>query len=99
MVGRFCSIAEGLKIYRGNYPVKRISTHPLFFNSRIGLIEKNSIYRIEDNPLIIENDVWIGANVAILPGCQVIGDGSVIGAGSVVTMDIEPFTIVAGAPA
>jgi len=99
MVGRFCSIAEGLKIYRRNHPVNYISTHPLFFNSKLGLLEKDSILSIEDNPLIIGNDVWIGANVTILPGCRVIGDGIVIGAGSVVTKDIEPFTVVAGAPA
>lgn len=49
-------------------------------------------------PVVIGNDVWIGARVIILPGVQ-IGDGSVIGAGSVVTHDVEPYTIVAGNPA
>lgn len=49
-------------------------------------------------PIVIEDDVWIGARVIILPGVRV-GRGSVIGAGSVVTHDIAPYSIVAGNPA
>jgi maltose O-acetyltransferase len=48
--------------------------------------------------IIIEDDVWIGANVTILPGIT-IGTCSVIGAGSVVTKDVEPYSIYAGIPA
>lgn len=51
------------------------------------------------NPLYIGNDVWIGANVIITSACRYIGDGAVIGAGSVVTHDVPPFSIVAGNPA
>jgi len=49
------------------------------------------------NP-IIENDVWIGRNAIILPGVK-IGTGCIVGAGSVVTKDTEPFSIVGGVPA
>ena len=49
-------------------------------------------------PVVIGNDVWIGARVIILPGVHV-GDGAVIGAGSVVTKDVPPYGIVAGNPA
>ena len=49
-------------------------------------------------PVVIEDDVWIGARVIILPGVRV-GKGSVIGAGSVVTKDVEPYSIVGGNPA
>lgn len=52
----------------------------------------------EPRPVVIGNDVWIGARVIILPGVH-IGDGSVIGAGSVVTKDVEACSIVAGNPA
>ena len=48
--------------------------------------------------VIIEDDVWIGARSVILPGVK-IGTGSIIGVGSIVTKDIEPFSIVAGVPA
>ncbi|RIH63238.1 acyltransferase [Mariniphaga sediminis] len=46
----------------------------------------------------IGKDVWIGANCIILPGVS-IGEGAVIAAGSVVTKNIEPFTIAGGIPA
>ena len=52
----------------------------------------------EVEPVVIGNDVWIGARVIILPGVH-IGDGCVIGAGSVVTKDVEEYTVVAGNPA
>src|SRR5690606_10198074 len=45
----------------------------------------------------IENDVWIGANVTILKN-TVIGEGAIIGAGSVVTKNIPPYTIAVGLP-
>jgi acetyltransferase-like isoleucine patch superfamily enzyme len=47
---------------------------------------------------VIEDDVLIGANVVVLPGCH-IGEGAVIGAGSVVNTDVPPYSIVAGVPA
>ena len=52
----------------------------------------------EDKKIIIGDDVWIGQRVIILPGVKV-GDGSIIGAGSIVTKNIEPYSIVAGNPA
>jgi acetyltransferase-like isoleucine patch superfamily enzyme len=52
----------------------------------------------DKRPVVIGNDVWIGANTIILPG-KVIGDGAVIAAGSVVTKNIEPYSIVGGNPA
>ncbi len=48
--------------------------------------------------IVIANDVWIGANVTILPNVR-IGECAVIGAGSVVTKDVEPYVVVAGNPA
>lgn len=48
--------------------------------------------------VVIKNDVWIGANCTILAGVT-IGEGAVVAAGSVVTSDVNPFTIVGGVPA
>lgn len=49
-------------------------------------------------PVVIEDDVWIGANVTIMPGVRV-GTGSVLAAGAVVAHDVPPFSIVGGVPA
>jgi len=49
-------------------------------------------------PVRIGNDVWIGTRVILLPGVNV-GDGAIIGAGAVVTKDVEPYAIVGGNPA
>ena len=75
-----------------------LSQHPFFYSDNIGLIPER-IVKNEDNPLTIGSDVWIGDNVIILPRRQSIGNGAMIGAGSIVTRDVEPYTIVTGAPA
>ena len=49
-------------------------------------------------PVIIEDDVWIGTKTILLPGVH-IGKGAIIGAGSVVTKNIPPYTIAVGNPA
>ena len=51
-----------------------------------------------DKDIIVEEDVRIGANVTLLPGIKV-GRGSIIGACSVITKDVPPYSIVAGNPA
>ncbi|GLQ81463.1 hypothetical protein GCM10007881_49840 [Mesorhizobium huakuii] len=51
-----------------------------------------------DGPTEIGNDVWIGLRAVIMPGIR-IGDGAVVGAGSIVTKDVAPYAIVAGNPA
>lgn len=51
-----------------------------------------------EKAVIIEDDVWIGSRVTILPGVK-IGRGSIIGAAAVVTKDVPPYSVVAGNPA
>ena len=48
--------------------------------------------------IVLENDVWVGANAVITQGVT-IGEGTIVGAGAVVTRDIPPYSVVAGAPA
>lgn len=54
--------------------------------------------RATPRPIVIEDDVWIGAKASVLPGVH-IGRGSVVGTAAVVTADVPAFTIVAGVPA
>jgi galactoside O-acetyltransferase len=55
-------------------------------------------WKEKNKKVIIEDDVWIGRNAIIMPGVK-IHRGSIIGAGSVVTRDVSPLTIVGGVPA
>lgn len=53
---------------------------------------------VTTTPVVIEDDIWIGANAVILPGVT-IGSHSVVAAGAVVTKDVPPHSLVAGVPA
>lgn len=98
-IGRFSCFAAGLRVLPRNHPSARVSQHPLFFNSRLGLVVEDTIPSASESPLIIGSDVWVGMNVIITSGCGFIGDGAIIGAGAVVTKDVPPYTVVAGNPA
>lgn len=84
IIGNDCSIAPGCHITDVNHGIKPGV-----------LIREQALVAA---PLNIGNDVWVGAGSSILPGVT-IGDGAVVGARSVVTHDIPPNAIVAGAPA
>ncbi len=98
-VGAYTSIGDGLKVFRRNHPTDTLSQHPLFYNAELGILDEDSIEINEMNPLSIGNDVWIGSSVIILATCKSIGDGAIVAAGSIVTKDVAPYSIVAGIPA
>lgn len=102
IIGKFCSIAEGVKIGLYNHYMYAVTTHPFASLEEFGFTEENyysdDIRKSVRKPVIIGNDVWIGVNAIVLRGV-VIGDGAVIGAGSVVTKDVPPYAIVGGNPA
>lgn len=99
IVGRYSSVSSFMRVYRRNHPLDTLSQHPFFYNASVGLLDRDSVLLVEDNPLEIGNDVWIGHEVVIVPSCRRIGDGAVIGSGSIVTRDVQPYSIVAGNPA
>lgn len=98
-VGNYCSMAQGISVYRVDHPIDRLSQHPFFFNKALRLVSDDLFPPLESNPLIIGHDVWIGQGVIVLPKCRTIGNGAIIGAGSIVTRDVPEFAVVAGAPA
>lgn len=95
-IGRYCSVADTVRVFRRNHGVSTLSTHPFFYNSALGMVSKDTI---EFAPLVIEDDVWIGHNATILPSVSRIGRGAVIGAGSIVVKDVPCYTVWAGNPA
>lgn len=97
VVGRYTSVADGLIVLDGSHPIKRISSHPFFFNPDCGFVDKR--LNVRRSKLVIGHDVYIGLNVTILPAVTQIGDGAVIAAGSVVVKDVPPYTLIGGNPA
>jgi len=95
-VGKYCSFAQNVYYFNANHPLDKITTHPIIYSPVFECINTETIIR---KHLIIENDVWVGCNAIILSSCNRIGNGAVIGAGSVVTKDIPDYAIVAGVPA
>ena len=79
-----------------NHAMNGISTYP--FKVFGGAWSDASMDVTSKGDTIIGNDVWIGNNVTIMQGIK-IGDGAIIGTNSLVTKDIEPYTIVGGNPA
>lgn len=95
-IGRYCSFGGSASIIAANHPMAALSTHPIFYLKDRGVIPED---RVVDAPTIIEDDVWVGHNAVITPGCKHVGRGAVIGAGAIVTRDVPPYAIVAGNPA
>lgn len=98
-IGSFCSIASYCAIGGGAHPLTMVSTSPVFYEGKNGFKKHFSNIPADINkPVEIGNDVWIGEAVFINDGVR-IGTGAVIGAHSVVTKDVSPYAVVAGAPA
>ena len=95
-IGRYCSFANNVCVLGQNHLTETKSTHPYFYNPSFGYVDKQ-LNRV--NRLYVGNDVWIGSNVTIVPSVGRVGDGAVIGAGSVVTKDVPDFAVFAGNPA
>lgn len=96
IVGRYCSFSRTCILLNANHPLGEVSLHPYFYNSSLGMVNKDRVPRTK---FIIEDDVWIGYNAIILPSAKHIGRGAVIAAGAVVTKNVPPYSIVAGVPA
>lgn len=95
-IGRYVSVADGISVLLRNHPIDRVSTHPFFFNSKLGYLEKDAM---EFSSLTVEHDAWIGERVTFTPGCKRVGIGAIVGAGAVVTKEVPNFAIVGGNPA
>lgn len=95
-IGKFCSLAEGLLLDCGyGHDISNVSTYPFHaWEKNNGKAKNNIVYK---GDIVIGNDVWIGENVTIMSGVT-IGDGAVIGTKSLVTKNVEPYSVVGGVP-
>lgn len=92
-LGKYCQIGADVAIHTTNHPVNYLSTYinKTLFNGELSRQKKIK-------KAVIGNDVWIGHN-AIIVGNVRIGNGAIIASGSVVTKDVEAYSIVGGVPA
>lgn len=102
IIGKFCSIACNARFLfnSANHKMGSLSTYPfpLFFEEWD--LNMQNVTDSWDNKgdIVVGNDVWIGYEAIIMAGVT-IGDGAIIGARSVVTKDVSPYSIVGGVPA
>ncbi|MCB0164432.1 MAG: acyltransferase [Anaerolineae bacterium] len=104
-IGNNCFLGE-YNVIRGQGGVQ--IGNDVYTGPMVQMVAVNHVYQDANRPIreqgitaqgiIIEDDVWIGANATIVDGVT-IGKGSIIGAGSVVTRDIPPYSIAVGTPA
>lgn len=92
-IGGAGGVELGKDVLCGQY-VSFHSENHLFTDPHVPIREQG----VQNAGIRVDDDCWIGAGVRVLDGV-VIGRGAVVGAGSVVTRSVEPYTIVAGAPA
>lgn len=114
-IGRFCAVGPGVIMGMPEHSINALSSHIIFRdcdslithefcdyskgNKMLETIKKKTRLDLNKKGKInIGNDVWIGCNAIIMRGVT-IGDGAVIAAGTVVTKDVEPYSVVTGVPA
>lgn len=99
-IGPFCSISKNVLVGAAEHPISEVSTSPIFYDASQPLPLFLTSRKFVDSTILrtsIGADTWIGANCVIRSGVS-IGVGAVIGASSVITKDVEPYSIVVGTP-
>jgi len=89
-IGRNCIFAPNVFVSSGTHAFDRLP--------HLAIQEQDQVAPVADKPIKIFSDCWFGINAVVAPGVT-IGRGCVIGANSVVTHDLPPYTVVVGAPA
>lgn len=106
-IGRYCSIADNVRVVTGTHPTKDfVSTHPCFYSpcaqggfTYVKESRFDELRMVSDEyNVVVGNDVWLGYGCVILSGVT-IGDGAIVAAGAVITKDVNPYSIVGGVPA
>ncbi len=99
IIGKYCSIGSGAVFMMGGNQGHRsdwVSTFPFYYQANIFKEAINPYEKVGDT--IIGHDVWIGSEAMIMSGVK-IGTGAIIAGRSVVSRDVEPYSVVGGNPA
>ena len=94
-IGTNCILAPNIFMSSGAHPIRRWPHLPIREQERL-MGERGE--KPANDPISIGDDCWLGVNVVVSPGVS-IGQGAVVGANSVVTRDVVPYSVVAGSPA
>ena len=100
IIGKFCAIATGVQFIMGgaHHKTDGFSSYPFpLFRRGWEAAYDMSEFPVKGNT-VVGNDVWIGYGALIMTGVT-IGDGAIIASRSLVTKDVEPYTVVGGNPA
>ncbi len=101
-IGKYCSIANSVRINPGNHPQWRVTQHHMTYRRaqyRLGLEDDAAFFQWRrEHHCSVGHDVWIGHGAIVMPGVR-IGTGAIIGSAAVVTKDIGPYEIAVGIPA
>lgn len=102
-IGPFCSIGANVNMGLSKHTLETMSTSPIFQLQKnatgVSWTDRDYAPNTLDTPTTtVEADVWVGSNALIMPGIT-LHTGCAVGAGAIVTHDVPPYAIVAGAPA
>lgn len=92
-IGKYCAFGNEVSLVSGNHKVS-MPNQQVWLQQRLGFTKCVE----SKGPICIAHNVWLGDKVVVLSGVN-IGHGAVVGAGAIVTKNVEPFSIVAGNPA
>ena len=96
VLGKFCQIAHGVRFIgaSANHATRGITTFPF------AVLDPETMlgYQPDRRDIVVGHDVWLGYGAMVMPGTR-IGNGVIVGAGSVVRGDVPDYTVVAGNPA
>ncbi|WP_435176470.1 CatB-related O-acetyltransferase [Halorussus sp. AFM4] len=93
-IGRYCAIAPRVMFRQHDHMMFKPSLQGALYRD----VLDDHLESVAKGPIEVGNDVWLGSRSTVLSGVT-IGDGAVVGAGAIVTDDVEPYSIVAGVPA
>ena len=102
IIGKFCCIASGARFIMGSANHRMCSVTTYLVNVFVGAWAESTPPHLSQLPFkgdtVVGSDVWLGRECTVMPGVK-IGDGAIVAAYSVVTRNVDPYTVVGGNPA